>query len=282
MYKILGADQKEYGPAGADQIRQWIAEGRVTRETPVQAEGSSEWKPLAGFPEFGAALAAKAAAAGLRQGAGSGSTPPPILSSSNPSPSSALAIASLVLGLLSFVGCSIFTGIPAIITGHIAHSRARRSPQPSGGGGLAIAGFLMGYLSLAMLPILAGLLLPALAKAKEKAQQINCVNNLKQVSLAAHRWANDHDGKFPPNFTAMSNELGTPKILVCPSDRSKTRAMSWSAFGPGNLTYQYLEPGMDEKSAAQTVVFQCPIHGNVGLGDGSVLQGGARTGRIRR
>jgi len=53
MYKIIGADQKEYGPISADQIRQWIAEGRVNGQTQVCAEGSQEWKSLETFPEFG-------------------------------------------------------------------------------------------------------------------------------------------------------------------------------------------------------------------------------------
>jgi ribosomal protein S27AE len=52
-YKIIGADLMEYGPASADQIRQWITEGRVNAETRLQAEGTAEWKPLAEVPEFG-------------------------------------------------------------------------------------------------------------------------------------------------------------------------------------------------------------------------------------
>jgi uncharacterized membrane protein len=52
MYKIIGADQKEYGPISAEQIRQWIAEGRVNGQTSACAEGSQEWKPLEMFPEF--------------------------------------------------------------------------------------------------------------------------------------------------------------------------------------------------------------------------------------
>jgi len=52
MYKIIGADQKEYGPISADQIHQWIAEGRVNGQTRACAEGSEEWKPLETFPEF--------------------------------------------------------------------------------------------------------------------------------------------------------------------------------------------------------------------------------------
>ena len=52
MYKIIGADGQQYGPVTADQIRRWLAENRVRAETLVQAEGSSEWKPLSSFPEF--------------------------------------------------------------------------------------------------------------------------------------------------------------------------------------------------------------------------------------
>jgi hypothetical protein len=275
MYKILGADQKEYGPVSADQVRQWIADRRVTGRTQVKTEGSTEWKSLSEFHEFDAALAAR--------GVAPAPTPPAFLS--NQPLNSRLAKTSLVLGILSIIGCSVFTGIPAIITGSIAHSRSRKSPQEFGGKGMAMAGLVMGCLSALLIPviaILAGMLLPALAKAKDRAQRINCVSNMKQIGLAARMWSNDHGGKFPPDFASMSNELATPKILVCPGDSSKTRAMNWSEFGPGNLTYEYLEPGIDEKNAAQTVVFQCPIHDNVGMGDGSVQQGGQRTRKFRR
>jgi hypothetical protein len=62
MYKIIGADQKEYGPVSVDQIRDWIAEGRVNAQTPVRAEGTQEWKPLSSFPDFADAFGAGAAA----------------------------------------------------------------------------------------------------------------------------------------------------------------------------------------------------------------------------
>ena len=54
-YKIIGADLIEYGPVSAEQIRQWIAEGRVDAETRLQAEGGGEWKRLAELPEFASA-----------------------------------------------------------------------------------------------------------------------------------------------------------------------------------------------------------------------------------
>jgi hypothetical protein len=55
MYRIIGADGKEYGPITADQVRQWMAEGRANAQTRVLAEGSTEWKTLGELPEFGGA-----------------------------------------------------------------------------------------------------------------------------------------------------------------------------------------------------------------------------------
>lgn len=60
MYKIIGADQKEYGPISADQIRQWIAQGRANGTTMAQAEGGTEWKPLHTFSEFASNFAQSA------------------------------------------------------------------------------------------------------------------------------------------------------------------------------------------------------------------------------
>jgi len=56
MYKIIGADQKEYGPVTIEQLRQWIAEGRVNGQTSVWSEVSGERKPLAAFPEIADSL----------------------------------------------------------------------------------------------------------------------------------------------------------------------------------------------------------------------------------
>jgi hypothetical protein len=52
MYKILGVDGREYGPVTAEQLRQWIREGRANAQTKAQAEGTTEWKPISAFPEF--------------------------------------------------------------------------------------------------------------------------------------------------------------------------------------------------------------------------------------
>jgi hypothetical protein len=58
MYKIIGGDQKEYGPVSAEELRRWVAEGRANAQTLIWAEGTTEWKPLAAFPEFADLLGA--------------------------------------------------------------------------------------------------------------------------------------------------------------------------------------------------------------------------------
>jgi hypothetical protein len=56
MYKIIGGDQKEYGPVTTDELRRWIAEGRLNAQSLARAEGTTEWLTLASFPEFAEAL----------------------------------------------------------------------------------------------------------------------------------------------------------------------------------------------------------------------------------
>ena len=60
MYRVKGADEKEYGPVGADQVRLWSREGRLNRHSLLQKEGEAEWKALEQFPEFADLVAAPA------------------------------------------------------------------------------------------------------------------------------------------------------------------------------------------------------------------------------
>jgi hypothetical protein len=77
-YKIIGADQKEYGPVSAEQLRQWINEGRVNAQTKVRAETETEWKPLSDVAEFADILRTTTPPAPL-PGGGAGSAPPEVV-----------------------------------------------------------------------------------------------------------------------------------------------------------------------------------------------------------
>jgi prepilin-type N-terminal cleavage/methylation domain-containing protein/prepilin-type processing-associated H-X9-DG protein len=105
---------------------------------------------------------------------------------------------------------------------------------------------------IAIIAILAGLLLPALAKAKAKANRIACLNDVRQIGLSFRMWAEDNNGKFPfaidpseggsqtlketwMHFIVVSNELGTPRVLNCPSDPLKRPAMDFGAGDNGLL-----------------------------------------------
>jgi len=126
---------------------------------------------------------------------------------------------------------------------------------------------------IAIIAILAAMLLPALARAKARAQRINCTNNLKQNGLSFKTWALDNQDRYPmvvpgaeggtpwnfqastsgssggpslarsttPNagylyqiFGVMSNELSTPKVVVCPSDDAHSAHTNFYMGAPNN------------------------------------------------
>ena len=138
-YKIIGADQKVYGPVGADELRRWIQEGRANGESRVQPDGATEWQPLAAIPELAALLAELASA------------PQPF--SSVPMPGSVpktnrLAIAGFVCSLVGFLCCpTVLLSILGLVFSLIALGQIRRDPTQEGKG-FAIAGIVISALGL--------------------------------------------------------------------------------------------------------------------------------------
>ncbi len=117
---------------------------------------------------------------------------------------------------------------------------------------------------IAIIGVLAALLLPALSQARARARRIQCADYLRQIGLAFHSFAHDHNGQFPMalpgdaggslefvqnayrlqgpfyfsfrHFQPLSNELVTPKILVCPADR-RLPAEGFTELRNENLSY---------------------------------------------
>ena len=118
---------------------------------------------------------------------------------------------------------------------------------------------------IAIIAILAGLLLPALQAAKARARRMQCVADMHQTGIAFHVFLHDHNSKFPMetstndggtleydyaayqiigpfyfqyrNFLALSNDLATPAILACPSDRERLPAPDFQNFDNLNVSY---------------------------------------------
>jgi hypothetical protein len=141
MYKIIGIDGKIYGPASAEQVRRWIAEGRVESRTPVFSDGAADWTFLGLLPEFVASF---------------GGPPPAIVppkpgipTEVQPTKTNSCATAGLVFGILSWVcccGCPF--GLLGLVFSLVALSQINANPQSQQGRGLAIAGLILSATNL--------------------------------------------------------------------------------------------------------------------------------------
>lgn len=120
---------------------------------------------------------------------------------------------------------------------------------------------------IAIIAILAGLLLPALAKAKSKASQTACISNMKQIALAYNMWANDNEKSALPfridvaegglrghtlqnnlyfQYAWISNQLSSPKILADPADKRVKQASDFSVGADGG----YMHPNYRNNSVS--------------------------------
>ena len=171
---------------------------------------------------------------------------------------------------------------------------------------------------ITVVAVIAALLLPVLAHVRAKSRRIGCVSRLKNIGLGFRIFATDHQGRFPMLATtnettllqfgndgapvrylvALSNELSTPTILVCPADQKRKVATSFRTVQQGNISYfvgldttelqpdtllvgdrnlttngRPVKPGLVELTTNLDLGWTSEMHnlqGNVAMGDGSV------------
>ena len=104
---------------------------------------------------------------------------------------------------------------------------------------------------VAVMALIAMIFLPYLARSHRPPSRVKCVNHLKNVGLAFRIFATDNNDLFPAQVMAskgwhnanvasvyqwMSNELSTPKLLICPNDK-REEAADFASLAPKNISY---------------------------------------------
>jgi hypothetical protein len=240
----------------------------------VQTEGATEWKMLSDLSEFRDVLKSPAS---------------PPLSAATPAiapKTSGMAITSLVLGILGMFTCGL-TALFGLILGIIAMVKVKNSRGALGGNGIALAGIIVSAVFLFMIPIFAAMLLPALAAAKQKAQEITCVNNEKQLAMAVRIYSGDNGNHFPPAATwcdAIKTSVGSEKVFKCPAANSDSRCdyafnakldgMDESKVDPRTVMIFEADGGWNANGGPELMIVK-PRHARmfvVAFADGSVQQ----------
>jgi hypothetical protein len=243
MQIFVTKDGQQNGPFSIDEIKVQLAAGSLTFADYGWYEGLAKWQTLGTLAPF--------AANNTSAVAGPPKAQPRERRRSSPAngsrKASKLAITSMVFGICSYVLClSILTGIPAIICGHVALGKIKRPKARLSGRGMAIAGLVMGYISLGfMLPsihMILRLSVPTINQAVIVTKQSQSVAHAKQISLACVEYANRHDGKYPDSLDELN--LPNKKILTSPlavdgTEQSYVYISGLTTSSPGDTIFLY-------------------------------------------
>ena len=152
---------------------------------------------------------------------------------------SGLAVASLILSICAVAMClGPVTGIPGIICGHMALARIRDSGGMVTGRGMALAGLVLGYLSLLMVVffviLMAGVTLPAFVRARDTAREVATLNAVRQIGMACMVAAEESNGRLPSSLDELVSAGHVQRDLL-ESPRSKDEAVDFELVLSGSI-----------------------------------------------
>ena len=125
-----------------------------------------------------------------------------------------IAITSLVLGIVGLLtiwlcGLGALCAIPAVICGHIGYARVTKSGGALAGRGLALAGLITGYISIALLvaiipiSLLSAIAIPSFMQARDTSMRQSCINNLRLLDGAMQQYALDNSNGLASSMTQL-------------------------------------------------------------------------------
>lgn len=231
----IARDGKQFGPFTLEEVQRQLANGQLSPGDLAWVQGARDWVPLASFAPLQSTQAPPPG--GTVSSVHNPNFPPPPMGYVAPQRSaqtSGAAIASLVIGIISFLFCPLIGSIAAVVCGHVARSNIRNSRGTLSGDGLAVAGLVMGYLGFAYLlfiiPVLAGIALPVFSEVQLRGKETQSLANAKQIATACIVYAKDHDDRFPQKLDDLIPEYLPDRTLFA-SPLSPGEPLAYEYFG---------------------------------------------------
>jgi hypothetical protein len=204
--------QPEFGISGEELMKR-VKENRIPSNALVRKVDSTEWKPLSSYPDL------------------MYTTPPPLeykkesfpqtpnfsANYTNKKRTSILAVSSLICGIISFGGATIFSAIPAIVLGHMSLRKIKNEDNLKGAG-LANSGIVLGYLCIFLIVIvIASMIFPAILKALEKTKgEKSSVTDTSLQLIEGPK--NNYSFKVPSDWSVQDDTAGFDSLALTSSE----------------------------------------------------------------
>lgn len=247
MHYLIARDGQQLGQFSEEEVRSGLFEGRYLSTDVAWTEGMADWKPLGEIMGQGVTRVTQPRPGGNTNARSADA------SWHAPTHTAGLAIAALVLGIISMFTCGGFGlgAIAAIACGHMAVSSISKSGGLLSGRGMAITGLILGYVSILLVgvAVIISLSSSSIGKMAERGQATKGIHQVRQLCLAARDYAAAKGGNYPATLeelviagTITQEELDAAKSF---------KVSSWQ----GDAGFDYLGAGATESDPADKVLF---------------------------